>query len=99
EIALGVNRQSSGEAVFKAGGSTVASAATLAHYLPLQIINADTFQLLEGSPGDRRPFIDWLVFHVEPGFFPAWKDAQRCLKQRNSLLRHDRIDRFEVAIW
>lgn len=99
EIALGVNRQSSGDAVFKAGGNTVASAAMLAHYLPLQIINADTFQLLEGSPGDRRQFIDWLVFHVEPGFFPAWKDAQRCLKQRNSLLRHDRIDRFEVAIW
>jgi len=99
EIPLGINRQSNGESVFKAGGNTVSSAAVLAHYLPLQIINADTFLLLEGSPGVRRQFIDWLVFHVEPGFFPVWKDTQRCLKHRNSLLRHDRIDRFELATW
>src|SRR5690606_27077480 len=85
--------------LFKANGQPVASAADLAHHLPLQVINSDTFGLLEGGPQIRRQFVDWLVFHVEPGFYPLWRNLQRCLKHRNSLLRHDRIDAFELAPW
>lgn len=99
DIPLGINRTTNGESILKANGSLITSAATLAGYLPLQIINSNSFLLLEGSPKTRRQFIDWLVFHVEPTFFQAWKDIQRCLKHRNSLLRHDRIDRFELATW
>lgn len=99
DVPVGVSRQANGEASFKANGVMVQSAAALANYLPLQVINSDTFLLLEGSPKVRRQFIDWLVFHVEPNFYQAWKDTQRCLKHRNSLLRHDRIGRFEMAPW
>ncbi len=99
DMPLGVSRDREGLARFKANGAPVSSAAVLASYLPVQVINADTFGLLEGSPKIRRQFMDWLVFHVEPGFFPAWKALQRCLKHRNSLLRRDRIDRVELAGW
>lgn len=99
EVPIGISRSMDGEASFKANGVTVASAADLAVYLPVQVINSDTFLLLEGSPKVRRQFIDWLVFHVEPQFYPTWKAIQRCLKHRNSLLRRDRIDSFELASW
>jgi DNA replication and repair protein RecF len=99
EVPIGITRSMDGEAGFKANGVMVSSAADLAAYLPVQVINSDTFLLLEGSPKVRRQFIDWLVFHVEPQFYPAWKAIQRCLKHRNSLLRRDRIDRFELASW
>lgn len=99
EIPIGINRTHDGEASFKANGVLVPSAADLAAYLPVQVINSETFLLLEGSPKVRRQFIDWLVFHVEHAFFPAWKAIQRCLKHRNSLLRRDRIDPFELAPW
>ncbi|PUA27807.1 MAG: DNA replication/repair protein RecF [Cellvibrio sp. 79] len=99
DVPIGISRHLDGEASFKANGVLVPSAADLASYLPVQVINSDTFLLLEGSPKVRRQFIDWLVFHVEPNFFPAWKAIQRCLKHRNSLLRHDRIDPFELAPW
>ncbi|WP_331345092.1 DNA replication/repair protein RecF [Cellvibrio sp. UBA7661] len=99
EVPIGINRTQEGEAFFKANGVNVPSAADLAIYLPAQVINSDTFLLLEGSPKVRRQFIDWLVFHVEPNFFPTWKATQRCLKHRNSLLRRDRIDSFELASW
>ena len=99
EIPIGINRKLDGTAIFKANGCLVGSAAVLANYLPVQVINSDTFLLLEGSPKVRRQFIDWLVFHVEPNFFGAWKDCQRCLKHRNSLLRRDRIDVFELSTW
>lgn len=99
EVPLGISRTQQGEASFKAGGDKVSSAADLALYLPTQVINADTFQLLEGGPQVRRQFMDWLVFHVEPSFYPLWKQAQQCLKHRNSLLRRDRIDPFELDAW
>jgi len=99
EVPIGISRHLNGDASFKANGVLVPSAADLAAYLPVQVINSDTFLLLEGSPKVRRQFIDWLVFHVEPNFFPAWKAIQRCLKHRNSLLRRDRIDPFELATW
>jgi DNA replication and repair protein RecF len=86
-----------GTASFKANGLQLSSAAELASYLPVQVINSNTFLLLEGSPQVRRQFMDWLVFHVEPKFYQAWKDCERCLKHRNSLLRRDRIDDFELA--
>jgi DNA replication and repair protein RecF len=99
EVPIGISRTQEGDAFFKVNGAAVPSAADLAVYLPVQVINSDTFLLLEGSPKVRRQFIDWLVFHVEPKFFPTWKAIQRCLKHRNSLLRRDRIDGFELASW
>lgn len=99
EVPIGINRQLDGVANFKANGAIVSSAADLAAYLPVQVINSDTFSLLEGSPKIRRQFIDWLVFHVEPSFFQLWKDCQRCLKHRNSLLRLDRVNSAELAPW
>lgn len=99
DVGIGLSRSLSGDAVFKANGNPVNSVAELASYLPVQAINADTFLLLEGSPKVRRQYLDWLVFHVEPQFFHTWKTAQKSLKQRNSLLRRDRIRPNDLAPW
>ncbi len=99
EFPVGVTRDNQGASQIKVDGSQVSSASALAEHLPVQVIDAHTFQLLEGSPKVRRQFIDWLVFHVEPGFLPAWKDLQRCLKHRNSLLRRGRIRPDVLAPW
>ncbi len=99
EIPIGIQRNLQGEVLLKAAGANVSSIAELAMYLPVQVINSDTFLLLEGGPKVRRQFIDWLVFHVEHQFYPLWKSLQRCLKHRNSLLRRDRIDPFELSTW
>ncbi len=96
---VGLQRSRSGDVSFKVNGRAVSSLAELASVLPVQVIDAHTFLLLEGSPKVRRQFMDWLVFHVEPSFFNAWKGVQRCLKQRNSLLRRDRIDLSELKLW
>ncbi len=96
---IGVKRSRSGDSLFKVDGQVVSTASALAERLPVQVINSQTFLLLEGSPKQRRQFIDWLVFHVEPEFLSAWKGLQRCLKHRNSLLRRDRIPAAEFAPW
>ena len=69
---LGVSRERQGEFTIRIDGQNAKSAAQLAELLPLQLINPDSFRLLEGAPKIRRQFLDWGVFHVEPRFLPAW---------------------------
>lgn len=69
------------------GGEPVQNLAQLSELLPVQLFDAGSHQLIEGGPRHRRQFLDWGVFHVEPGFMPVWRRYQRALKQRNSLLR------------
>ena len=54
-----------GDHLLKQNGSVLTSQADAAHWLPVQIIEPNTFKLLSGSPEERRSFIDWGVFHVE----------------------------------
>lgn len=98
-LGLGVERQRSGLATLKVSGQPVRTVSRLASEFPLLVINADSFQLLSGPPAGRRQFLDWGVFHVEHGFFAAWQRFQRCIKQRNALLRHDKINMDEMAVW
>ncbi|WP_407293921.1 DNA replication/repair protein RecF [Stutzerimonas zhaodongensis] len=97
--ALGISRDRSGEVRIRINGQTVRSAAELAEALPLQLINPDSFRLLEGAPKLRRQFLDWGVFHVEPRFLPAWQRLQQALRQRNSWLRHGTLDAASQAAW
>lgn len=99
DVPLGVRRNREGAGQIKLNGSSVSSASILSEKLPLQIMNGHSFMLLEGAPQLRRQFMDWLVFHVEPGFLSTWKDVQKLLKQRNSVLRRDKIDPLLLAPW
>ncbi len=63
------------------------SVATLAHLLPLQLLNLDAYQLLADPPEERRRWMDWMMFHVEPSFYLVWREYHRLLKQRNAALR------------
>ena len=95
----------------RVAGENLRSTSELARHLPLQLINPDTFRLLDGSPKERRQFLDWGVFHVKQrDFIPLWKRLQKTLKQRNSLLRHGKISssvnrsvldqiRLELPVW
>ncbi|WP_188152068.1 DNA replication/repair protein RecF [Teredinibacter waterburyi] len=96
---IGVMRDAKGGSLIKVDGSNAQSAAELAQALPLLVMNASSFLLLEGAPKVRRQFFDWLVFHVEHQFRDAWKHYARCVKQRNSLLRHAKISGPELDPW
>ena len=43
--------------------------------------------LVTGGGEPRRRFLDWGLFHVEPGFLALWRRYARALKQRNALLK------------
>ena len=73
----------------KASGSRVGSLAELATILPVQAIDPEVHRLVEEGPQERRRYLDWGVFHVEPNFVEHWRRYQRALKQRNAALRSD----------
>ncbi|GAB3324984.1 DNA replication/repair protein RecF [Haliea atlantica] len=96
---LGVQRTVSGDLQVKLAGVAQRNLSQLAFALPVQVIDASTFDLLVGSPAVRRQFLNWGVFHVEHGFHEHWMGFQRALKQRNTLLRRGTISGYELAVW
>lgn len=96
---LGVKRSSNGRFEARLDGVAVQSAVQLVQELPLQLIDAHSFTLLEGGPLQRRQFLDWGVFHVEHDYRTVWRRFQKALKQRNQLLRHGRIDDESLPVW
>jgi DNA replication and repair protein RecF len=68
-------------------GDSGGGAAALAAALPLQVIDPDVHNLVSGGPDERRRFLDWLAFHVEPDYLGLWRQFRRALKQRNAALK------------
>ena len=86
EVAVGV-RNGRETLEVRIDGEAGKGIADLADILPLQVIDPEVHSLVAGGPEQRRRFIDWMVFHVEPGYLGAWRRFRRVLKQRNSLLK------------
>jgi DNA replication and repair protein RecF len=98
-VSIGVLRDREGGFEARIQGRNIQNTAELARTLPVLLINADSFELLDGGPRNRRQFLDWGVFHVEHGFHAVWLDVQRVLAQRNALLRHARIAGAQLDVW
>lgn len=99
ESSIGIERSGAASSRTKIDGKAVYSASSLAALLPTLIIDAQSFDLIGGSPKLRRGYLDWLVFHVKHSFHDHWKAYSKALKHRNSLLRRGIIDPLELAPW
>lgn len=95
---VGLEKDRDGKTRIRVDGENIQSAVSLAKLLPIQLINPDSYYLLEVGSKHRRQFLDWGVFHVEHSFFPAWKRVQRILKQRNAALK-TRVKLSEIQLW
>jgi len=98
QIALGIQRHRRGGFTIKRDGEIRKSVVELAELLPIQLINASSYQLLDAGPKQRRQFLDWGVFHVKHSFYSTWKKAQRCIRQRNALLRQ-KGGNSQISLW
>jgi DNA replication and repair protein RecF len=96
-VALGVEGSAGGMRA-RLAGERVSSLAELATALPVQIIDPEVHRLIEEGPGLRRRFLDWGVFHVEPGFAAHWQKYHQALRQRNAALRAHQAE-STVTAW
>ena len=98
EISVGLSKSRQGDSKVRIDGSDGHKVAELAQLLPMQLITPEGFTLLNGGPKFRRAFLDWGCFHNEPGFFTAWSNLKRLLKQRNAALRQ--VSRYaQIRAW
>lgn len=98
EDTIGISKTKNGPLQVKLNGENGPSAASIAHLLPLQLINTEGFKLLDAGPKLRREFMDWGLFHVEQEFYPVWKKYHDALKNRNSILKSGQ-DMQMLDVW
>ena len=82
---FGVKRSSSELVLHK--DSEPSTLREFARYLPVQSFHPETYLLISGGPAERRKYIDWGAFHVEPSFAEHWLKFKKSLAQRNLALR------------
>jgi len=98
EISVGLTKNRAGDSKVRIDGSDGHKVAELAQLLPMQLITPEGFTLLNGGPKYRRAYVDWGCFHNTPGFFNAWSNLRRLLKQRNAALRQ--VSRYsQIRPW
>jgi DNA replication and repair protein RecF len=85
QIGVGFSRQQGIQA--RIDGHDLASLAELSETFPVQVIDPGIHRLVDEGPVQRRRWLDWAVFHVEPDFVRHWQGYSRALKQRNAALR------------
>ena len=85
-IPIGIERSKDTLEV-RANQKPIQRVADITAIFPVLAIHPDSYRLITGSPGERRAYIDWGVFHVEQGFFEAWQRYKKALSQRNAALR------------
>lgn len=84
---LGLSRDLGGEFDLRINGTKYDKLSSLANLVPIQVFTPQSGDLLSGSPGNRRRFLDWGLFHVEHSYVKTAQTFSQALKQRNALLR------------
>ncbi len=95
QVPIGIEIEKQRPSRIRVDGKEESSAAALAHWLPVQVIDPQVHQLVDEGPGVRRRFLDWGVFHVEPRFLETWRRYNRAVRQRNAVLKTSRIGELD----
>jgi len=86
EMPVGVEKRARSTRI-RVSEEAVRSAAALARRIPVIVILPESQRLISDGAELRRQFLDWGLFHVEPGYVAAFQSYRRVLKQRNAQLR------------
>ncbi len=97
-IPIGISKSVADKLKIKFNNKFITSSFTLSKNIILQILNPDSFLLIDYSPSIRRKFLDWLVFHVKHDLFILWKRYRVILKNRNCALKN-KLSVNEIKIW
>lgn len=73
-------------------GEEIKTQSELASILPIQLIHPESQKIINGTPKDKRQFLDWGVFHVKHSFREHWGRYRGALKQRNAALQQQASD-------
>ncbi|MFZ9034832.1 MAG: DNA replication/repair protein RecF [Francisellaceae bacterium] len=88
-ITLASQRQKNGKNTIKINGKNENSQAALSRILPVQLINPESFTLLNSGAQARLKMLDWGTFYHHAPFLSHWQQYRRLVKQRNIALKQN----------
>ncbi|MBF0109726.1 MAG: DNA replication/repair protein RecF [Magnetococcales bacterium] len=80
-------------------GKSMAMASTMDRVLAAVLSTPDSPDLIHDGPGERRNFLDWVVFSRQKRHAATVRDYQNALKARNRLLKGTILDPGEMDAW
>ena len=88
-----------GSTVIHFNGDNIKKISDQARNIPLILVAPDVQNLVLGTPKQRRHWLDWAMFHVEPAYLDDWHDYHKALRQRNSALKNNRKTSSPITGW
>lgn len=98
ENQAGIEKNRSGTQI-RFNGSRVRRRSEQALNIPVIAYTAETSKLLYDIPRERRHWLDWSMFHVEPDYMDVWRTYHHALRQRNTLLRANIVNEDQYQPW
>lgn len=96
----GIQRFRNGKFSIRLNGDDLNRVSELSRLLPTHVIEPNSIQLVEGSPSERRRFLDFTMFHVEHSYLEKHKRFTDALKQRNALLKTNQpVQSKQMQYW
>ncbi|MEO8803500.1 MAG: DNA replication/repair protein RecF [Rudaea sp.] len=94
---LGLSRSSRGWEA-RLNHAAVPNLATVLREFVLVCFEPGSHALISGPSQERRSFLDWGVFHVEPDYLSMARRYRRIVQQRNAALKQAASD-AEMDVW
>ena len=88
-LKVAFNKNRLNETEVKINGTEVRRASELVESMPIQVITADSAEVVLGPPKARRRYLDWGLVHERSGYLTWRREYQRILRQRNTCLRSE----------
>jgi DNA replication and repair protein RecF len=103
EVNVRFSKAHSGAVELLINGRAERKISEIARLVPIQVMLPDGSTLVLGAPEERRRYLDWGTFHVEPSYVGTLRGYQRVLQQRNASLRALKVHRSdgvsELDVW
>lgn len=80
-------------------GKSMTLASTMSRVLAAVVLTPDSPDLVHGGPGERRDYLDWVVFSSHRRHAITVREYQNALKARNRLLKNTILHPQEMAAW
>lgn len=80
-------------------GKPMAAVSSMGQALAAVVLTPDAPALVRGAPGERRDYLDWVIFCHDRSHASITRDYQTALKARNHLLRAQCQDARQFDAW
>ena len=80
-------------------GKAMTAASAMGQTLAVVVLTPDAPALIRGTPGERRDYLDWVIFCHDRRHANTYRDYQTALKARNHLLRSQCQDSRQFDAW